>query len=140
MFGDLGEDFTIKTLMPTDDYSELFKVVEGESLAYTYAMSNQSMRISGTYRHDTSTNDDFISISPSTARSPRTYLAASDAVTDAFRPWMKNGVVIDPWALLSEIKEIRKLGMIIQTLCFLEVSPFACSRARCIPFGRIRGN
>ena len=96
LFGDLGEDFTIKTLMPTDDYSELFKVVEGESLAYTYAMSNQSMRISGTYRHETSTNDDFISISPSTARSPRTYLAASDAVTDAFRPWMKNGVVIDP--------------------------------------------
>ncbi|MCK4977544.1 MAG: hypothetical protein KAS36_11495, partial [Anaerolineales bacterium] len=96
LFGDLGDDFTIKTLMPTDDYSELFKVVEGESLAYTYAMSNQSMRISGTYRHETSTNDDFISISPSTARSPRTYLAASDAVTDAFRPWMKNGVVIDP--------------------------------------------
>jgi len=95
LFGGEFGSFNINTLMPNDNYDQLF-IVE-DSSEFSYQMSNQKMRITGSYYHKT-INDDFVPISAATARSPGTYLASSDAVTDAFSPWTEglDGVVIDP--------------------------------------------
>ena len=94
LFGQIEDSFDITKLMPNEEYESLFNV--DESSEFSYQMSNQKMRITGSYHHGQDYNDDYIPISSTTARSPRTYLAASDAVTDAFRPWTNAGVVIDP--------------------------------------------
>jgi len=94
LFGGMDGDFDVQKLIPDDDYEQLYNV--GEASAFSYQMSNQKMRITGSYYHDQDYNNDFVSISSKTARSPRTYLAASDAVTDAFSGWTGSGVVIDP--------------------------------------------
>ena len=93
LFGNIDESFDINSLMPNEEYEEIF-IVES-SADFSYQMSNQKMRITGSYHHEQDFNDDFVPISSTTARSPRTYLAASDAVTDVFRPWTNAGVVID---------------------------------------------
>lgn len=96
LFGQMDDSFNINSLFPTEesDFESIFQVDEASQ--FSYQMSNQKMRISGSYHHGQDFNDDFVPISSTTARSPRTYLAASDAVTDAFRPWTMEGVVIDP--------------------------------------------
>jgi MoxR-like ATPase len=94
LFGQMDDSFDITKLMPNEDFDSMFLV--DETSEFSYQMSNQKMRISGSYHHEQDFNDDFIPISASTARSPRTYLAASDAITDKFRPWTMEGVVIDP--------------------------------------------
>ena len=99
--GNWSDSFTINSLMPHEStgdsvYEEIF-VIE-ESFEFAYQMTNQKMRISGSYRHEQDFNDDFIPIDSKTARSPGTYLAASDAITDDFMTWTEgmSGVVIDP--------------------------------------------
>jgi len=94
LFGKIDNDFDVQTLIPDDSYETLFDVA-GAS-AFSYQMSNQKMRITGSYTHDQDYNNDFVSISSKTARSPGTYLSDTDAVTDAFSGWTGSGVVIDP--------------------------------------------
>jgi len=101
LFGgtELRDTFDINSLMPNEeeDYLEMF-LVNTENSKFSYQMSNQKMRISGTYHHEKDRNGDFVPVTSTTARSPRTYLAASDAITDVFSAWTQGlaGVIIDP--------------------------------------------
>jgi len=92
LFGKMDEDFNIKKLIPDEDYGDLAKIKA--SSKFSYQMSNQKMRITGSYQHKKDKSNNFIPINPKTARSPRGYLAASDAVTDKFSPYAGTGVVI----------------------------------------------
>jgi MoxR-like ATPase len=95
--GSWSEPFTINSLMPHEEteLEEMF-VVEN-AYDFSYQMTNQKMRIDGIYHHEQDRNGDLVPIT-TTARSPQTYLAASDAITDAFSAWTQgmSGVVIDP--------------------------------------------
>ena len=99
--GNWTDSFSINSLMPQGSadssiYEEMF--VMEESFEFSYQMTSQKMRISGFYKHETDDKNDFIPIDSRTARSPGTYLAMSDAVTDDFMTWTEgmSGVVIDP--------------------------------------------
>jgi hypothetical protein len=92
LFGQMDDSFDITKLMPNEDFDSMFLV--DETSEFSYQMSNQKMRITGSYQHKKDKSNNFIPINPKTARSPRGYLAASDAVTDKFSPYAGTGVVI----------------------------------------------
>jgi hypothetical protein len=92
LFGNL-QDFTITSLIPNEDYETLFIVEDNTEVSYQ--LSNQKMKISGSYHHGKDRSDSFIPVSSATARSPGTYLSMTDAVTDAFYDHTGEGVVIN---------------------------------------------
>ena len=93
LFGKLEGDFDITSLIPNEDYDTLFDVDENTEVSYQ--LSNQKMKISGSYHHGKDRSDSFIPVSSATARSPGTYLSMTDAVTDSFYDHTGEGVVIN---------------------------------------------
>lgn len=77
-----------------DDDNSIFNLADESAVGLSYEMSNQRMQISGSYIHRMDM-DAYVPLDTTTSRSPGTYLAGMDAVTDNFRAWCDAGVIMD---------------------------------------------
>ena len=72
----------------------IFNLTNDATVGLSYEMSNQKMQISGSYLHRKESDGSYLEIDRTTARSPGTYLASMDAITDNFRAWCDSGVIM----------------------------------------------
>ena len=72
----------------------IFNLTNDTTVGLSYEMSNQKMQISGSYLHRKESDGSYLEIDRTTARSPGTYLASMDAITDNFRAWCDSGVIM----------------------------------------------
>lgn len=76
------------------DNDDIFNLTNDATVGLSYEMSNQKMQVSGSYLHRKESDGSYLEIDRTTARSPGTYLASMDAITDKFRAWCDSGVIM----------------------------------------------